>query len=97
MQTQKVLRSRSITIDLDTSIMNLNHVDVPIKISIDDTRTIAQVSDDFEKALGFSIEVLRKSGNVWNVISVTKGWTLENQNSAGRFISMEMASPLSPD
>jgi hypothetical protein len=35
----------------------------------------------------------RKSGNVWNVISVTDGWTLENQNASGQFISSVMAGP----
>jgi hypothetical protein len=41
--------------------------------------------------------VSRKSGNVWNMISVTDGWTLESQNSAGEFISSQMAlTPIKP-
>jgi hypothetical protein len=43
--------------------------------------------------LGVIVQVSRKSGNVWNVISITEGWTLESQNSAGEFISSEMTMP----
>jgi hypothetical protein len=85
--------SRNNTIDPNTSLKNLNNINTPQKISIDDNRTVSEVCLDFENALGLLAEVSRKSGNVWNVISVTGGWTLKNQNAAGEYISSLMAAP----
>ena len=85
--------SRSITIDPNTSLKNLNNINKPQKINIDNNRTVLEVCNEFKNALGFLVEVSRKSGNVWNVISVTDGWTLENQNAAGAYISSVMTVP----
>jgi hypothetical protein len=62
-------------------------------IDINNDRSVSQVCLDFKNKLGLNVEVLRKSGNVWNVISITENWTLENQNAAGEFISSQMAKP----
>ena len=40
------------------------------------------------------MQVFRKSGNIWNAISLTDSWTLESQNEAGEFISTEMSAAL---
>jgi hypothetical protein len=88
---------RSITVDPNTSLKNLNNINTPQKISIDNNRTVSEVCKDFENALGLFVEVSRKSGNVWNVISVTEGWTLQNQNAAGEYISSVMAVPSKND
>jgi hypothetical protein len=82
--------SRSNTVDPNTSLKNLNNISTPQKINIDNSRTVSEVCNDFETALGFMVKVSRKSGNVWNVISVTDGWTLKNQNAAGEYISSVM-------
>ena len=37
--------------------------------------------------LGLNAKISRKSGKVWNAISLTKGWTLERQNAAGEYVS----------
>lgn len=59
-------------------------------IDINCNRTIAQVTEDFLNKLGVAIQVSRKSGKVWNVITVTESWTLKTQNSAAEFISSLM-------
>lgn len=93
LQTDMLSKSaRSIHIDTNTLIKNLKNINAPQGISIENNRTVAQVADAFKNALGLTIEVSRKSGNVWNVISLTDAWTLETQNSAGKFISLEMAT-----
>ena len=84
---------RSITVHPQTSIRHLQNINIPQKINIDSARTVLEVSEDFKNLLGFPVEFSRKSGNVWNVISVTDGWTLERQNSAGKYISSVMAVP----
>ncbi len=59
-------------------------------INISSNRTIAEVTAEFLKKLGVTIKVSRKSGKVWNVITVTESWTLKTQNSAAEFVSSLM-------
>ena len=93
LQTTNLSKSaRNIAIDPNTSLSNLINTNVLQKISIENNRTVAQLSNDFKSALGFTIEISRKSGKVWNVISLTDAWTLESQNSAAKFISLEMGA-----
>lgn len=81
---------RSIKIDPQTFFKNLANTDKERKIDINSRRTVSELSHDFENTLGLMAQISRKSGKVWNVISITDGWTLESQNSAGEFISSEM-------
>ena len=81
---------RSVTIHPGTCLKQLANLRIARKININNYRTISELSQDFETVLGVILQVSRKSGNVWNVISVTDGWTLETQNAAGEFISSEM-------
>lgn len=59
-------------------------------LNVDKNRTIKQIVMDCKDKLDLCMHVFRKSGNVWNVISLTDSWTLESQNNAGQFISYEM-------
>ena len=81
-------------IDPLTSLKQLTILDAPTKIDINKDRTVSEVSNDFEKTLRAIVQVSRKSGNVWNMISVTDSWTLQSQNTAGEYISLEMALPV---
>ena len=65
------------------------------EINVAKNRTVLQIADDCKK-MGLYIQVLRRSGNIWNVISLTDSWTLENQNNEGQFISSEMAGAVPP-
>jgi hypothetical protein len=73
-------------------VRQIAELTVPAKISLEDERTVADIKKDFKDLLGLSVKVYRKSGNVWNLTSVTDNWTLESQNKAGEFISIEMAA-----
>ena len=72
-------------------ITNLSSV---IKLNVNSDRTIAQIEEDCRELSGLSMQVFRKSGNIWNAISLTDSWTLESQNEAGEFISTEMSAAL---
>jgi len=85
-------------IDPSTSLKKIITAGATYKIDINDRRTVSEVSHEFANKLGVIVQVSRKSGNVWNIISITEGWTLESQNSAGEFISSEMTmSPRKTD
>ena len=61
----------------------------PCIIDINNNRTVLEIMNDFKTKLGLEILVSRKSGNVWNIISITEEWTLKSQNAAGEFISSQ--------
>ncbi len=85
---------KSIILDSTISLNQLKSIGFTKTINISNDITIRELSHDLENILGVMVQVLRKSGNVWNVISLTNEWTLENQNAAGLYISSKMHIPL---
>ncbi len=67
---------------------------LPGKIDINGNRTVEEVSNDIQDILPVIVQMSRKSGNVWNTISISDGWTLQSQNTAAEFITSEMAAPV---
>ena len=82
--------SKNQKVDPDNLISKNLHLLGSVKLNVDEERTIAEVENDCQELLGLSIQIFRKSGNVWNAISITNSWTLQSQNTAGEFISTEM-------
>ena len=94
LETDKATKTpKSTKLDPRTSLKKIVNVGATYKIDINDRRTVSEISHEFANKLGVIVQVSRKSGNVWNIISITEGWTLESQNSAGEFISSEMTMP----
>lgn len=52
-----------------------------------DTITVGEFEEHFQKVYGLSIQIFRKSGNVWIETSATDGWTLRQQNNEGAELS----------
>ena len=77
----------------EDSMKEITIAAMPVKIIMESKLTIAQLEDDCIQKLGLLVQISRKSGNVWNAISLTENWTLEEQNNAGKFISFEMRLP----
>jgi hypothetical protein len=71
-------------------VKDVSFIPQPILIDVSEEQTIDEVIKDFKNNSGTNIDVYRKSGNVWNIISLTESWTLKSQNNAGKFISCEM-------
>ena len=72
------------------SLKDLTDVPKTALLNIKGSRTVSEVTKDCMNELGVRVQIFRKSGKVWNIISITDQWTLERQNNAGRFISAEM-------
>jgi len=60
---------------------------MPFAIDISGGRTVAEVVEDVSSLFQTKLQICRKSGNVWNAVTITVGWTLERQNAAGEHIS----------
>ena len=52
-----------------------------------DSMTVADFEEKFQKEFGLSVQVFRRSGNVWLETSATDSWTLEQQNGEGAELS----------
>jgi len=89
---KKFLSLKKYEINPESRISKITNLANTIQLNVDEERTVAEVEEDCKKLLGLSMQVFRKSGNVWNAISLTESWTLKSQNTAGEFISIEMAS-----
>jgi hypothetical protein len=50
-------------------------------------KTVLQVIKEIEELLYVKVMVQRRSGNVWIETSLTAGWTLEQQNREGKYLS----------
>lgn len=61
-----------------------------VDINIDKKMTVEKLEDEFYKKAGLSVQVYRKSGNVWIQTSLTDDWTLEQQNSEGEIITSHL-------
>jgi hypothetical protein len=77
----------------DTSIKELVNLPAPYRLDINSDRSVILLLADFKTDLGLSVVMYRKSGNVWNAISITDEWTLQAQNSAGEYICSLMEAP----
>ena len=78
-------------IDIFSSIEQRKYMegfyDGSIQIDVSRKRTVVEVENDFEKKLGLSAHIYRKSGNVWVETTLTNDWPLEEQNEEGKQIS----------
>lgn len=63
-------------------------------VDINNTRTIADVENEFKKEYGVNAEILRQSGTLWIETSLTDDWSLEKQNREGEQISNHTAITL---
>ena len=66
----------------------LKHPDGELEIF--EGMTVSELEEAFQKLFGLSIQVFRKSGNVWLETSATDGWTLLQQNNEGMELSTQM-------
>jgi hypothetical protein len=56
-------------------------------LEFSDSMTVSDFEEKFQKEFGLSVQVFRRSGNVWLETSATDSWTLEQQNSEGAELS----------
>ena len=86
---------KNLRLNAELCLSEVSEITSTKEINVAKSRTVLEIAVDCKK-MGLYIQVLRRSGNVWNVISLTDSWTLENQNNEGKFISSQMALPTPP-
>ncbi len=71
--------SRKVAVCRKTSVSGI--------LEIDKSDTVFKVEEEFWSHFGLSVQVFRKSGNLWIETSLTDSWTLDRQNKEGMEIS----------
>lgn len=56
-------------------------------IGLTDTMTVSDLENSFMDQFGLSVQVFRRSGNLWLETTMTDNWTLRQQNEHGKEIS----------
>lgn len=59
-------------------------------ITISPEMTISELEKCFNEIYGLSTQVLRQSGNIWLVTTVTDEWSLAEQNFQGEIITQQV-------
>ncbi len=57
------------------------------EIDINDLMSVSDLENAFMDRFGLSIQVFRRSGNLWLETTMTDNWTLKQQNDHGKEIS----------
>jgi len=67
------------------------HQDGALHISPE--HTVAEMETELWEKFGLSVQIFRKSGNLWIETSLTDSWTLERQNREGMEMSEKYRNP----
>ena len=57
------------------------------ELEFNNTTTVMELERTFMERFGLSVQLFRKSGNLWLETTITDNWTLKQQNDHGREIS----------
>jgi hypothetical protein len=60
-------------------------------VEYDDNTTVDHLEELFRDKLGLNIHIFRRSGNIWLETTMTESWTLGDQNTLGKEITISRA------
>ena len=60
------------------------------QITVSPEMTVSELENNIKDKFGLTLQVFRKSGNVWLQTSYTDSWTLEEQNHQGEIITQQV-------
>ena len=83
---KKIMNHASKTLGECRTIHNSGH------IAITGSMNVAELEQRFADVYGLSVQVFRRSGNMWLETTVTDNWTLDKQNAEGESFSTYLAA-----
>jgi len=69
-------------------IIDLVKTNINSSIGIDENMSVADLEKIFSEQFGLSVQVFRRSGNIWLETTMTDGWSLRQQNEHGKEITI---------
>ena len=76
----------------DKTLAELSTIAKDQQVVVSPQTTVSELEKHIREIFGLSLQVFRKSGNVWLMTSFTDSWTLEEQNHQGELITEQMNS-----
>lgn len=67
------------------------------ELDVSDLMTVSELENAFMDRYGLSVQVFRRSGNLWLETTMTDNWTLKQQNDHGKEISSPFRNTNSGD
>ena len=80
-----ILKSQQISNKMSIGMVRDLHAEGTL--NIDGSRRVEEIENDFQNKFGLSVEVFRKSGNMWIETTLTNHWSLLRQNFEGQQMS----------
>lgn len=80
-------REQNLTLDASKTLGEIRTIHVNGELKITPNMSIDELENQFKNRYGLAVEILGKSGKIWLPTSITKDWTLEEQNEHGKSIS----------
>jgi hypothetical protein len=78
---------KSQTIPGRTPIGMIRQIHTEGAINVNGSRSVEDLENDFQNKFGLSVQVLRKSANMWIETTFTHHWSLLRQNYEGQQLS----------
>jgi len=86
---KSVINSKE-TINKISSLLTIGNVDKTRgskEMEVSPYMTVKEFENNFENKFGMYAQLYRKSGNLWQEITITDNWTMQQQDEAGNEIS----------
>jgi len=86
---KSVINSKE-TINKISSLLTIGNVDKTRgskEMEVSPCMTVKEFENNFENKFGMYAQLYRKSGNLWQEITITDNWTMQQQDEAGNEIS----------
>jgi len=62
------------------------------ELSVDSAMKVKDLENNFQDVFSLTVQVFRKSGNLWLETTMTDDWTLQQQNNHGKELSSDHKS-----
>ena len=94
---RKGIHAGSGTIDIkqpniskDKTLSEVSTIAKDSQVAVSPEMTVSELENNIKDKFGLTLQVFRKSGNVWLQTSFTDSWTLEEQNHQGELITQQV-------
>ena len=77
-------------ISKDKTLSEVSTISKNNQLTVSAEMTVSELENFIKEKFGITLQVFRKSGNVWLKTSLTDSWTLEEQNHQGELITQQV-------
>lgn len=84
-------------LDNNLTVGQVSRLPAEKSITISEWMKVSELEKVFKDTFGLSVQVFRKSNNLWLQTTITDGWTLSKQNQSAMEMNIDDNSSTSPE